>query len=71
MGEEFPVRKLWDGFNPNFKLGLFVILRGYVDESYSGELPAPNIFATLAETLRPRSLAPDCSDALHIRERLF
>jgi hypothetical protein len=37
-----PARKLWDGFNPfGFEKGVFVIFKGYIDESYG---PERNIF---------------------------
>jgi len=38
-----PCRELWEGFNPKgFEEGLFVLLRGYIDESYGAD---QNIFA--------------------------
>ena len=34
------VRELWNGFSPEgFDQGLFVVITGYIDESYSGESP--------------------------------
>jgi hypothetical protein len=36
------VRELWQGFNPTgVENGVFVLITGYIDESYSGETPPP------------------------------
>lgn len=38
------VHELWDGFSPDgFQRGLFMILRGYLDESYDGQ-KTPRMF---------------------------
>lgn len=38
------VQELWDGFNPaGFGSGIFMLFRGYIDESYSGEA-TPRMF---------------------------
>jgi len=39
-----PIYDLWDGFSPDgFQRGLFMILRGYLDESYDGQ-KTPRMF---------------------------
>jgi hypothetical protein len=46
------LQELWDGFNPTgFGEGLFVVLRGYIDESYDGaDVPCMfNLTCTMAQ----------------------
>jgi len=40
--QHIPLRELWGGFLPRYSKGYYVVLRGYIDESYG---PNQNVFA--------------------------